>query len=297
MSSSFSIERVPVDEERQKLVTEQVFTLTTNARQTAQVLKFIGQHLPKLSGIEHVKRVKKHPAAAGQDMLMLVACQCSQTSRSELEAKLRGTEWEALEINVHDVPTTAPYTAEQYDLWKTVWPVSYRPPVHLRQVLSPDDRSYIEGILRDHVVKTESNVVVMCNRQKQDVLAKAVTDVGHPLKHATMCCIAKVAAIYKEQRQVSEQEQLSCPAKRPHSPDSDEPEETVAGYLCEGLDVFASREPCVMCTMALVHSRIGRLFFIEASPSSGGISRYSMHSLKSLNHHFTAFQCHSTTAE
>ncbi|KAJ2560899.1 tRNA-specific adenosine deaminase subunit tad3, partial [Coemansia sp. RSA 1836] len=175
-SCAISIERVPVDEERQQLATELVFTITISPRQTAQVLKFIGQHLPKLSDIEHVKRVKKHADGS----LLVVMCQCSLISREELDTTLRGTEWESLEIAVHAVPTTPPYTSEQYDLWKAVWPVSYRPPVHVRAVLSPDDRSYIEKTLR-HVAAAAAAAnanesgdvaVAICNRQTRVVLAE-----------------------------------------------------------------------------------------------------------------------------
>ncbi|KAJ2863233.1 tRNA-specific adenosine deaminase subunit tad3 [Coemansia aciculifera] len=301
ISRSVGIKRVPIEEERQQLVTELVFTIAISPHQTAQVLKFIGQRLPKLSGIEHVKRVKKHPDGG----LLVIMCQCSQISREALSIELQGTEWETLEVAEHAVPTVAPYTAEQYDLWKAVWPVSYRPPVIVRTVLSPDDREYIERILRyvaDSMSTDDEDVVVaICSPHTRLIIAETTVSQAsrkvHPLEHAAMCCIAQVAGA-ELRRQESASDVL--PAKRPHSPsavDDDSNGDYVAGYLCEGLDVFASREPCVMCTMALVHSRIGRLFFLAASPSGGGISRYSMHSYKSLNHHFSAFQCSITSTD
>ena len=43
-------------------------------------------------------------------------------------------------------------------------------------------------------------------------------------------------------------------------------------YLCTGLDLYITREPCIMCSMALVHARIKRVFYGAASGTFGGLS-------------------------
>jgi len=60
-------------------------------------------------------------------------------------------------------------------------------------------------------------------------------------------------------------------------------------YLCTGYDVYLSKEPCLMCAMSLIHSRIRRLFYRHKTSDGALGSRFSIHTLESLNHHFEAF--------
>ncbi|UYV78581.1 ADAT3 [Cordylochernes scorpioides] len=62
-------------------------------------------------------------------------------------------------------------------------------------------------------------------------------------------------------------------------------------YLCTGYDIFVTREPCIMCSMALLHSRIRRVFYGAPNPTEGGLgSVYKVHVLQMTNHRFEVWK-------
>lgn len=70
-------------------------------------------------------------------------------------------------------------------------------------------------------------------------------------------------------------------------------------YLLTNQVVFSTHEPCLLCSMALLHSRIKHLFFLIPSPGSGGCgSVYNIHEQEGLNHKFFVWRLkipHSST--
>lgn len=58
-------------------------------------------------------------------------------------------------------------------------------------------------------------------------------------------------------------------------------------YLCTGFEVYLSREPCAMCAMALVHSRVSRVIYCHADSAQGALGgAFRLHQKRSLNHHY-----------
>jgi len=59
-------------------------------------------------------------------------------------------------------------------------------------------------------------------------------------------------------------------------------------YLLTGYDVFSVREPCIMCAMSLIHSRIRTLFYCLPRKENGGANAsLSVPQLKNVNHRYT----------
>lgn len=97
---------------------------------------------------------------------------------------------------------------------------------------------------------------------------------AHPLGHSVMVALERVA---RDQR-------AALKAGRKPS----------IAYLCSGATVYTFVEPCTMCSMALVHSRIARLVFVQPN-SQGGLRPnsalgYGLHQITKLNHCFDVWQ-------
>ncbi|XP_076679033.1 putative inactive tRNA-specific adenosine deaminase-like protein 3 [Andrena cerasifolii] len=70
--------------------------------------------------------------------------------------------------------------------------------------------------------------------------------------------------------------------------DSENAEAEKSGpYLCTGYWTFLLREPCPLCAMALVHSRVSRIFYGTPNEDSGVLgSRTILHAVPGLNHRY-----------
>ena len=66
--------------------------------------------------------------------------------------------------------------------------------------------------------------------------------------------------------------------------------EDLMQYLCTGYDCYLWHEPCAMCAMALVHSRVRRVVFHVADKQFGCLrSTEKIHGLEGINHRYEVY--------
>ena len=104
---------------------------------------------------------------------------------------------------------------------------------------------------------------------------------GNVLAHAVMRVIALVAK--KRQRLAQEDGAASkdsnifqdYPITATEQTFFDASTLQAGGYLCTGLDIYLTHEPCVMCSMAILHSRFEKVVFNRRMPATGGLTAES----------------------
>ncbi len=115
--------------------------------------------------------------------------------------------------------------------------------------------------------------------ERNNTGTETLTDT-HPLGHATMQCVQQVAS--RDMMVFTKREEGRLEVAQ-------ETDLSKVPYVCTGCDLYITHEPCCMCAMALVHSRIRRVFYSVPTPSFGGLSSTRIHEEKSLNHHYKVF--------
>ena len=153
------------------------------------------------------------------------------------------------EVNEVLVSHSKAYTTEQLLEWSKLWPMSFHDTIRPKK-FTKDEMTKIESILDS--LDTDDCVVV----KDYEILCKAKHKDGL-LNHATMKAIE------------------ACSGR--------------TDYLLTGLSVFLGHEPCFMCAMALVHSRISRLFYKSSNSKDKPFSQHRLNEIKKLNHRFELY--------
>ncbi|KRZ66817.1 putative inactive tRNA-specific adenosine deaminase-like protein 3 [Trichinella papuae] len=241
---------------------------------------------------KHLKRVR---GTQPFTILLAPVCETDENKLSKAECFSDLAKLKLLKINVPKYP---PLTRSQYEAAMLIWPVAFHPNKRIANLMdlsifSNADVFNANRYMRmciDSAKKVEGQVGVGCaivEPKTGTVISVANNSLTseNPIQHAVMCAIDLVAE-FQGGKPLSRQ----CSGVLHAEKDKLSPSSGSCFYLCTGFDCYVTREPCAMCSMALLHSRIRRVFY--GYPVNHGAlgSAAMIHILKSSNHRFDVFK-------
>lgn len=251
-----------------------------------EMLRFITQnvHGTDPQAFTNLKRIRLTCTNGATEVMMLI-CSTelfeteSDLARCLIESNFRREYVDVLNLRTTQVPSNLPFSKEQSIEWsKDYWPLSWKGnPAHQdlknsnfnfskeREVIA-----YLLQYLKESKGVHCATFIARLDEANDDINILATARdrrEQHPLRHSVMEAIELIASIERTNK-MSSRVGLST------------------NYLCQDLIVYTTHEPCVMCSMALVHSRISRLIYIWPHPKGGIESSYFIGDRKDLNWKF-----------
>ncbi|CAI5718481.1 hypothetical protein KXD40_000151 [Peronospora effusa] len=290
------------------------------ARFGSKVMKHLLMNFQSLSelGFGHLKRLKKHPEIPQTLVALVCPLDCNDQSIETPCQKLQEMEtmYEA-RLTTASALRLAPCTRKLFEKHTKQWPLIFHASVEEAATLSEIEEVEMENMmkrlslavdlgekLREEGQKTLScaSVCVVVDPEVDELVATSEVSAEMPCKykfrtlyHPVMVSIDVVAERDRRQGEALDGEtahkkQKCIDGDATADLEKDERRQRQS-YLCTGYDVYLDREPCAMCAMALVHSRVRRVIFDRANPGDGVlVSSFKLHTIKSLNHHYRVFQ-------
>lgn len=248
----------------------------------------------------------------GANSLHFLVCAASALSLPAVSTLVSSSTQGPCAVRTITVPICPPISAEQAETWsREYWPISYKKtnpygPHHTIVARAEEEIAtrvgFYMGLARaagDAVtrISTGRNIgaVVVDRSNAQDPTVVAVagdgrwnlstaaieSENGNVMGHAVLRAIGFVAR--KRQKLLEENSQqavsVNCPTAFADDPLTDIERNIYirgtlrpGGYLCLDLEIYLTHEPCIMCSMAILHSRFGRVVFQERMPRTGGLT-------------------------
>ena len=300
-----------LEEEAEDAALMEVWAVAVQAqRDTRLVLEFVRDQLPVEQATRHLKKVARrvdpdlHPNGSVEEAVtMVVLCSTTIMASQELCTALAAyhPSLAGLRPVRKIVPASPARTQEQLLIKSPMWPVTFAASL-IRPGTSSDwtaaRAAWVHaGILRSVAIALDAKklgdlpVGVFCVSPPEslwpviDGFIPPTADLrasghdtrlttGHPLKHASFNCIRNIANLRTQ---------------KPYS--NMLPTRNGADYLLTSLSLFVTHEPCPMCCMALLHSRVREVFYVFPSKRGGGFeSAFGVHGRKDLNHRFEVWR-------
>ncbi|GJQ88366.1 hypothetical protein Trydic_g10078 [Trypoxylus dichotomus] len=221
----------------------------------------------------------------------------------------------ACDVQVALVAKIPPKVKSQHEKVNKLWPCNFHINKYLERLVTNTIFNEYELRLHEKCMKIAIDIAKSAGRKYNskevgavvfDPKLTSIIAIGYdyrtdnPCKHAVMVAIDNVAVTQHggawETRKIFTNRNISGIPTDFEFLKSKYPEISFGcrlvdddSYLCTGYYIYITHEPCIMCCMALVHSRINRVFFGVKSRTGGLCSLCKVQTVKDLNHHYEVF--------
>lgn len=290
-------------------------------RNISKVVQQISKHFPTPK-LLHLKRVKKI-LQEGKDLYCIFvdsAAKFDINKAEQLESnmyplndKMLKFVWGRLEERSIDTTlfskaflawasSSPPRIRKIFERVNKLWPCTFHEDIHLKKLTSncAFNQEETSNIIRfmNKALEIARNVSACSGIQVGALIVKGTQFENstmfpgkdqrliNPLFHATMIAIDAVA---KSQGGGALSDLCHFPRVSLNEKDS-EKDVKMQDYICSGYDAYVTHEPCLMCAMALLHSRVSRVFYFHENPTRGALSSLlKLHTLPGINHRYEVF--------
>ena len=243
---------------------------------TQQVIKALNSFKAETGIPPHFKRVRGDVNNFNEILLNLASNHDSNPSNSvqtKIMDFLLKTKIFNFRITEKELPINKPEEKEEYMELSKEWPMTFSQ--RKRPELTEEEKDlYKELIEKEGLLDKEeaTNICLILEPGKKEPLikAKSKNEKESPLNHSVKLAIDDYCLKY-----------LMTDLGR---------------YLLSGLTVIVKNEPCMMCAMAMVHSRIKRVIFLSNNKTFLGALNNKLNIIKlKVNHKYEVFQFDSNS--
>ena len=262
-----------------------VYAIEVPPKAASAALQILNAKHPLPTTLEHAKRIwrciQRGNGVEEDHLLIIIAALDEYLTMDDwhemLERDLLELCLSNLNLLRHNVPARMPRERREYEEWRRrkYWPTIFHEHKALVE-MQEQESAMIQGIGNKVIKEMQRDgkvSAILVDPRDAERWLRIDDDPNSLLDEPAMIAINRMAVMQSAQ------------------PDP-------KSYLCTGHLIFCREEPSIMSAMALVHSRVKSVIFINACPQRGGLqSRLCLQHIRAINHHFSVYQYHAKEQE
>jgi tRNA-specific adenosine deaminase 3 len=318
----FTIESILADEMTSlPTCNEYVAALIESRKDISRVMMTLSEKLP-LDCFSYVKRVNKD-----NEVLLCSVDELNELSKDEpdFERKIRTLLTNKLipddlievltkKLRIVDVSDYQPQLRWQYDVVTSKWPCKFHENKYLESL-------WANTIFNDNESKNHKKFIEICKFMSSELDGVSIGLAVNPYNNRIVafgfnkeqsnlihhCCMDLIDQVAITQgggawavEHDNDYQKLSQKVSMMFNVDfgegpfdrstiDDDNLHKFGPYLCTGYSIYLLNEPCLMCSMALIHSRAKRVFYHHRRSIGALGSMTKLHTNQNLNHRYEAF--------